>query len=165
MKTKDNQENVFISHHPDDDTIVNGLSALLIENGHQVFDSLIRVKPANQRRLDEGLVNDEIICRILRRKISWSQTIIVLVGSKTPSQRWVNWVIGLANRLGKRIVGIYEQEGKEADLPEALENYASTIVGWNSECIIEAIEGLENPFEGPGCDCRPAQHYPVSVRC
>jgi hypothetical protein len=59
----------------------------------------------------------------------------------------VNWEIEEANRQGKRIVGVHTRGATDADVPPALEKYASSIVGWNSERIMAAIDGSENPFE------------------
>ena len=54
VKTK----NVFISHHHKDDADVDKLTDLLQKNGYNIRNSSIRAKPANQRRLDQGLVKD-----------------------------------------------------------------------------------------------------------
>ncbi|MDD5702590.1 MAG: TIR domain-containing protein, partial [Dehalococcoidales bacterium] len=103
----------------------------------------IRAKPANQARLDKGLVKDTTIKRLLRMKISWASTVIVLVGDKTHSRPWVDWEIEQAHRQGKKIVGVYESGLKDkVDLPAALEKYGtSQVVGWDPEKIISAIEG------------------------
>lgn len=66
----------------------------------------------------------------------------------THERQWVNWEIEQANRQGKRIVGVYVRGGTEADLPPALEKYASTrIVGWNADAIIDAIDDKSNLFQ------------------
>src|ERR1044071_1041998 len=130
MDSESKRRHVFISHHHADDEAVTKLTSLLSRNGYDIRNSSIRAKPANQRRLEQGLVKDETIRRLLRMKISWAGKIVVLVGKDTHSRRWVNWEIEQANKQGKRIVGVYERRGTEADLPPALEKYASAIVGW-----------------------------------
>jgi hypothetical protein len=165
MNSNNNRRHIFISHHYADDSEVDKLTSLLSRSGHDVRNSSIRAKPANQRRLEQGLVKDETIRRLLRRKISWAGTVVVLVGKDTHSRPWVNWEIEQANKQGKRIVGVYERGGTESDLPAALEKYASAIVGWDSKCIIEAIDGTENPFEAPDSAPRQPPHCPVSTRC
>src|SRR5687767_14827707 len=125
-----NRRHVFISHHHKDDAEVTKLTELLSRNGYDIRNSSIRAKPANQRRLDQGLVKEETIRRLLRMKISWAGAVVVLVGKETHSRPWVSWEIEQANKQGKRIVGVYERGGTEADIPEALEKYASAIVGW-----------------------------------
>ena len=51
------------------------------------------------------LVKDETIRRLLRMKISWAGTVVVLVGKETHSRPWVNWEIEQANkqRAGRSI--------------------------------------------------------------
>src|ERR1017187_2592713 len=98
---------VFISHHHADDAEVDKLTELLTRSGHDIRNSSIRAKPANQRRLDRGQVKDETIRRLLRMKISWASTVVVLIGKDTHKRPWVDWEIEQAHRQGKRIVGVY----------------------------------------------------------
>jgi len=159
------RRHIFISHHHADDAEVDKLTSLLSRRGHDIRNSSIRAKPANQRRLDKELVKDGTIERLLRRKISWAGTVVVLIGKETHSRPWVNWEIEQASKQGKRIVGVYIRGGTEADKPDALEKYASAIVGWNSGCIIAAIDGTENPFQNPNGSPRQATHTRTSGTC
>jgi hypothetical protein len=165
MSSENNRRHVFISHHHADDSVVDKLTSLLSRKGYDIRNSSIRAKPANQQKLDRGLVKPGVIQRLLRRKISWASTVVVLIGKDTHSRNWVNWEIEQANKQGKRIVGVYERGGTESDIPSALERYASAIVGWDSNCIIDAIDGTENPFENPDCTPRQPVHYQMSVKC
>jgi len=143
-------KNVFISHHHKDDTHVDKLTDLLSKNGYNIRNSSIRAKPANQERLDKGLVREAVLQRLLRMKISWAGSVIVLVGKETHSRPWVNWEIKQAHEQGKNIVGIYEYGLKDkVDLPPALEKYGtSQVVGWDSNSIIDSIEG-KSTFQNP----------------
>lgn len=143
-------KNVFISHHHADDEHVTRLTDMLKRKGLEVRNSSIRAKPANQDRLKNGLIDDAVLKRLLRMKISWASTVVVLVGKETHQRPWVDWEIKQANRLGKRIVGIYVRGGTEADVPPALNDYGTALVNWNSDSIIDAIEGKDRPFEKPG---------------
>lgn len=165
MSQEKDRRHVFISHHHADDSEVDKLTALLSRAGHDIRNSSIRAKPANKERLEKGLVKPEVIRRLLRRKISWAGTVVVLVGKNTHTREWVNWEIEEANRQGKRIVGVYKRGGTEADVPAPLEKYASSIVGWDSQCIMDAIDGTENPFENPDSSPRQPTHAAVSVKC
>jgi hypothetical protein len=111
------------------------------------------------------MVRPEVIRRLLRRKISWAGTTLVLIGKDTHSREWVNWEIEQAHKQGKRIVGVYVRGGTETDIPAPLEKYASAIVGWESTCIMDAIDATENPFENPDCSPRQPSHAPVTVTC
>jgi len=159
------RRHVFISHHHADDETVDQLTDLLIRNGNDVRNSSVRLKPANQRRLDEGRVSDETIRRLLRMKISWATTVIVLIGENTHTRTWVDWEITQAAKQGKRIVGVYEQGGTEVDKPAALERYGSAIVAWNTDSIIRAIEGKDNQFENPDGTPRDAVHPSMTRVC
>lgn len=143
------RRHVFISHHHDDDAEVDNLTSLLSKRGYDIRNSSIRAKPANQRRLAQGLVKDETIRRLLRMKISWAGTVVVLIGRETHARPWVDWEIEQANKQGKRIVGVYVRGGTEVDKPAALEKYASAIVGWNTSSIVTAIDGTANLFQNP----------------
>jgi hypothetical protein len=165
MSAESKRKHVFISHHHADDAHVDQLTALLSKNGHDIRNSSIRAKPANQERLDKGLVSDETIRRLLRRKISWAGTTVVLIGKDTHKRPWVDWEINQANKQGKRIVGVYVRGGTEADVPDALRKYASSIVGWNTQRIIDAIEGKTNTFENPDGTPRKRPDRLVSTTC
>lgn len=136
------KKNVFISHHHKDDALVDKLTSLLSKNGCEIRNSSIRAKPANQARLDKGLIKDSTIQRLLRMKMKWAGTVVVIVGKETHARPWVNWEIKEAQRQGKNIVGIYEHGLKDnVRLPDALEKYCTSTVGWSTESIINAING------------------------
>lgn len=160
-----NRKHVFISHHHADDDEVTKLTSLLQRSGHDIRNSSIRAKPANRQRLEQGLVSDRVIERLLRRKISWASTVVVLIGKHTHARSWVDWEIRKAHELGKRIVGVYARGGTEADIPPSLEDYASSIVGWNTDSIIAAIDGSQNSFETPDGMSRSPVHATVTSRC
>lgn len=139
------RRHVFISHHHKDDAEVGKLTDLLSRKGYDIRNSSIRAKPANQERLDKREVKSEVIRRLLRMKISWSGTVVVLVGKETHSRPWVDWEIEQAHKQGKRIVGVWAQGSTEADLPKNLDTYADAVVGWQADRIMDAIDGnLDN---------------------
>jgi ribonuclease BN (tRNA processing enzyme) len=144
------RRHVFISHHHADDAHVTGLTDMLSRNNYQIRNSSIRAKPENQRRLDEGRVSDNAIKRLLRMKMNWASTVVVLIGKQTHARPWVDWEIKKAHQLGKRIVGVYERGGTENDVPAALKRYGDALVTWNSKNVVGAIEGTCTPFEKPG---------------
>jgi hypothetical protein len=150
-----NLKNVFISHHHRDDAHVDKLTALLAKSGCNIRNSSIRAKPANQQRLDKGLVKVATIRRLLRMKMSWAGTVIVLVGKKTHTRPWVDWEIREAHLQGKNIVGVYQHGlAEKVELPKALEKYGtSQIVGWDSGSIIDAITGNPTFQNTDGTPC------------
>jgi hypothetical protein len=141
--------NVFVSHHHKDDASVDGLTGILAGKNYNIRNSSIRVKPENQKRLDQNKISDNTIKRLLRMKMSWASKVIVVIGKETHSRPWVNWEIKEAHRLGKPIVGVFENGLKDqVELPENLMKYASSRVGWRSDSIIDALEG-KSQFENP----------------
>jgi MTH538 TIR-like domain (DUF1863) len=165
MSAENNRRHVFISHHHADDAAVGNLTALLSKKGYDIRNSSIRARAANKERLKYGLIKEAVLRRLLRMKIAWAGTVVVLIGKATHSRPWVNWEIEQANEKGKRIVGVYERGGTQADIPPALKKYASSIVGWNSDSIVATIDGTDNPFQNPDGSSRSATHTGVTVTC
>ncbi len=158
--------NVFISHHHADDEHVTNLTNLIGRKGFEIRNSSIRAKPANQARLDAGEIPEKTLKRLLRMKMSWASTVIVLIGKETHRRPWVDWEIRKANELGKRIVGVFTHGGTKADIPSALEKYGNALVNWNSASVIDAIEGKDSPFEEPGTSApRDPVHATSTSRC
>lgn len=145
----DTIKNVFVSHHHKDDASVDGLTAMVSRKGYKLRNSSIRVKPENQARLDKNEVSDRTIARLLRMKMRWASQVIVVIGKETHQRPWVNWEIKAAHQLGKPIIGVYENGLKDnVEIPENLKKYASSIVGWRSDSVIEALEG-KSQFQNP----------------
>lgn len=165
MSKSGSRRHLFISHHHRDDALVDKFSKLLGSKGWDIRNSSIRAKPANQQRLDKGMVKESTIKRLLRMKVSWASTVVVLIGQQTYQRPWVNWEIDQAHAQGKRIVGVYEQGGKESDIPASLEKYASAIVGWNSDSIMGAIDSGDNTFQNPDGTTRDTVNAAANSEC
>lgn len=159
------RRHVFISHHHADDEHVTKLTDSLSRKGYQIRNSSIRAKPANQERLNKGLVSDGAIKRLLRIKMSWASTVIVLIGKETHARPWVNWEIKKAHELGKRIIGVFTRGGTKADIPPAFEDYGSDLVNWNPDAIIGAVEGAEPDFRDSDGSSRIPVHTSSTSRC
>lgn len=159
------RKHLFISHHHGDDAHVDKFTNIMRKAEYDVRNSSVRMKPANERRVEKGHVKDETIKRLLRMKMRWASTVVVLVGPKTHTRPWVNWEIEQASRLGKRIVGVYLHGGTEANVPEALESYAHALVKWSSKSISEAVEDEKNRFETPEGEIRDPKHVRGSMNC
>lgn len=165
MAAHDERRHLFISHHHKDDSLVDKFTNLLGGIGWDVRNSSIRAKPANQDRLKNGLVKDAVLKRLLRMKVSWASTVVVLIGEKTHSRPWVNWEIEQAHAQGKTIVGVFEQGGKDAEIPKSLEKYASAIVGWNANSIQRAIDKGERFFESSDGSVRSPVNGSARTSC
>ena len=118
----DKIKNVFVSHHHKDDASVDGLSRMMAGKGYKFRNSSIRVKPENQERISQKMVSDNTIKRLLRMKMRWASQVIVVIGKETHKRDWVNWEIETAHKLGKPILGVYENGLKgNVEIPESLE--------------------------------------------
>jgi hypothetical protein len=131
-------KNVFISHHGKDDEHITKLKDLMRSKGYILRNSSIDSSKSNQA------TNDQYIQKLLREGIRWAGTTVVLIGHKTHTRDWVNWEIEQALKEGKRIVGVFIQGATDADVPDAFQKYGDALVGWNSDRIIDAIEGSCN---------------------
>jgi len=139
----DKSKNVFISHYNRDEEHIQNLKALLEKRGYKLKNSSIDSTKPNQAS------NDEYIKRLLRLRIQWAGTFIVLIGKETHKREWVNWEIEQAAKKGKRIVGVHIEGEKDSDIPDNFHKLGDALVGWTSEKIIDAIEGKINNWETP----------------
>ena len=136
-------KNVFISHHHKDDKSVTAFTDLLAGKNYNIRNSSIRVNERNKERLEKKQIPRKTLERLLRMKMRWAGTVVVLIGAQTHSREWVNWEIEQAAKQGKRILGVFMHGGKDSDIPENLEKYGDGLVGWNSEKIIDGLEGKD----------------------
>ena len=90
---------------------------------------------------DSYAQNEEYIKRLLRPKIDWAGTIVVLVGPGTYTRDWVNQEIEYAAGQNKRIVGVYLWGQSSSRIPAALSGHGHALVRWNTESIVAAIRG------------------------
>jgi hypothetical protein len=130
--------NVFISHIHEDDQRVQDLKALLESKGYEIRDGSIDSSKPNQAQ-SEAYIKGEI----LAPRIRWAGAIVVLIGPDTHTSKYVEWEIEYAQQCGKRIIGVWAQGAKDSDLPKNLEMFADAMVGWQGDCIIEAINGTD----------------------
>lgn len=149
--------NIFISHIHKDDPNLENLKTLISNGGMDVRDSSITADKPNDAS-NESYIKSEI----LAPRIRWCSTMVVYISPQTRDSEWVNWEIEYAERLGKRIVGVWAHGAADSDLPDALDKYADAIVGWKSDRIIDAINGRVNGWEtsnGTSRDERPIKRY------
>jgi hypothetical protein len=132
----DELKNVFISHiHEDDDGLAK-LKDLLAKSDFYIRDASINSETPNAASNPDYIKQE-----ILAPGIRWASTLIVYITPETRNSEWVNWEIEYAEKMGKRIVGVWAHGANETNLPAALDTYADAVVGWNSDRIIDAISG------------------------
>ena len=136
--------NVFISHIHEDDGGINQIQNLAGRHG-----MIVRNGSVTSDRPNSAEAENYIKYQILAPRIDWASVLVVYVSPETRHSWWVNWEIEYAHRQGKRIVGVWERGARDCELPEALEDYADAIVGWNGESIIDAINGESDEWHQP----------------
>lgn len=155
--------NVFISHKGEDDRQVQNLKQRLKAQGYNVRN--FSVDSTNHK--DGRRPSDAVIARLLRMRVSWSSTLICLIGPDTHTSKYVNDEIKYAHEQGKKIVGMYTYgSANDVEIPEAFKIYGGTPLGWNSvDKLGDAIEGRNMPAENPdGSDRLPIYHI-TRVKC
>ncbi len=134
------RKNVFISHVHEDDQRLPALKELLAKHGLEMRDSSITSEKPNQANNEKYIKYN-----ILAPRIDWAGVMVVLVTPNTRESEWVSWEIEYAKKTDTRIVGVLDWGESDADLPEALKDYADAIVTWQGEKVVDAING-ENIF-------------------
>jgi MTH538 TIR-like domain (DUF1863) len=137
--------NVFISHIHEDDHRLEPLRDLLKSAGMEVRDGSIHSDKPNNAKNPEYIKSS-----ILTPRIEWASVLVVLITPDTRDSDWVAWEIESAERLGKRIVGVWDHGESQCDIPPALDLYADAIVGWQGDRVKDAIEGRINNREDQG---------------
>lgn len=148
----ESRKHVFISHLHEDDHRLGPLKDLLSKSGMEVRDGSINSDKPNNASSPEYIMS-----AILAPRIQWASVLVVLISPETRNSEWVTREIEYAERIGKRIIGVWDHGEAQCDLPEALDRYADAIVGWQSERVKDAIEGRINNRDTPDGE-------PVAVR-
>ena len=138
--------NIFIAHYGKDEKYIPKLKDLLKKQNYNVRDSSIDETEPNKAK------NPDYIKSLIRHRIDWAGTVLVLIGPKTHERDWVNWEIEYAIRHDKRVVGVYMPGATDADVPDSLNNLGDACVAWNSKKLAAAIEGENIWHDSTGHD-------------
>jgi hypothetical protein len=138
------KKNIFISHVHEDDALLPKLKDLISKAGMEVRDGSINsAKPNNANN------PDYIWDKYLKPRIDWASTLVVLITHDTAQSDWVNREINYAIEQGKNVVGVYAQGATDADIPDELAKHAAAIVGWQSDRVVDAINGNITGWDDP----------------
>ena len=106
--------NVFISHIHEDDEGIDQIKSLADQHGMTVRNSAVTSESPNSAQ-DENYIKYQI----LAPRIKWASVLVVYVSPDTKHSQWVDWETEYAQKLGKRIVGIWEHGARDCELPES----------------------------------------------
>jgi len=155
----DKVKNLFISHHGKDDDHIRNLKELLQKRGYTIRNSSVDSLKPNDAK------NEEYIKNIIRDGVRWAGLTLVLIGKDTHTRTWVDYEIECSNRAGNRIVGVYIQGNNDGTIPEALEKFGDGLCGWNTDKIIDLIEGEGTDWENPDGTPRTNKYKPERSNC
>jgi hypothetical protein len=85
----------------------------------------------------DPIASSEKLTAALNDQMRPANVFLILCGMYVPHSDWINYEINFARRIGRPIIGI-RPWGSER-IPEAVQNAATEIVGWNSDSIVSAI--------------------------
>ena len=145
------KKNVFISHYHGDEESIKKLKDL-IGDKYELRNYSVTSEKFNNAK------DDDYIKSLLRPLISKAGDFICLIGPHTHDSDWVNWEIEQAMKMGKNIVGVFCNGAADSDIPENLQKFASSIVGWRSDKIIDALNEIPS-FENADGTQRISQSH------
>jgi hypothetical protein len=154
VRTVPDIHNVFVSHRHEDDALVGDLKSLLASRNVTIRDSSITNDDPNN-----AASTDYIKSEILGPNINWAGKVIVIITPDTQNHWWVDWEIEYAEKQGKEIIGVWAPGSDGCDVPEPLEQHADSLVSWDADKIISALDG-NRQFEKS--DGTPRQLQPVN---
>lgn len=138
-------KNIFISHVHEDDELLPQLKDLIGRAGMEVRDGSISSDKPNDAKSEEYIKQ-----KILKPRIDWASTLVVLITHDTADSWWVNWEIEQAIQQGKNVVGVFAQGATDADVPAALGKCGdAAVVGWQGDRVVSAINGELNDWDDP----------------
>jgi hypothetical protein len=138
-------KNIFISHIHEDDALLTDLKGLITQAGMEVRDGSINSDKPNNAENEQYIKHE-----ILKPRIEWASTLVVLITQETAQHWWVNWEIKYAIQQGKKVVGVFARGATDSDIPEELDKCGDTvIVGWQGERVVDAINGKIVKWDNP----------------
>ncbi|MCB0748179.1 MAG: TIR domain-containing protein [Ignavibacteriae bacterium] len=155
----DKTKNVFISHYSKDEKHIGRLKQILEKKGYHLKNSSIDSSKPNFAK------NPEYVKRLLRMRIHWAGTFICLVGPKTHTREWVDWEIEQAHKKEKDIRGIYLKGAEESNVPDNFNKYGNSLVTWDTNKIIDSLEGKINNWEKPDGSPRDSYYKSIHGNC
>ena len=84
--------------------------------------------------------NNRKLAEELRQQIRPVEIVIILGGMYVAYSNWIQFEIDFAQGLGKSILGVKPWAAQR--MPQAVQNVAGEVVGWNAPTIVDAIRRL-----------------------
>ena len=84
--------------------------------------------------------NNSKLAEELRQQIRPVKVVIILGGMYVAYSNWIQFEINFAQDLGKPVLGVRPWGTQR--MPQAVQNAANEVVGWNTPTIVDAIRRL-----------------------
>lgn len=84
--------------------------------------------------------NSEYIKRQITDQIKLCSVTLVYLSPDSMNSKWVSWEISKSKELGKGVIGVYKDTEKPINIPTGIRNKLDSIVKWNHQEIMQAIE-------------------------
>lgn len=137
---------IFISHaHQEEAAALSELRELLQKAGYHIRTSSIDSATQAEAKSDEESIKQGV----LQPNIDWAGTVLVIISPGIHAHLLADWAINYAHQQGKRIVGVYAQDGKESNLPASFHMYGDALVSLRSALLMAAIDGRLNTLLKP----------------
>ena len=78
-----------------------------------------------------------------------ADVVVVLMCVATKDNDLIDKIIGFANKLGKRIVGIWSSNANQSTMPMAIHRYGDAVISLNAGDISASVCHTENPWHTP----------------
>jgi len=128
------KRNVFISFAHEDIGTVNLLRGQAKNDNIPLeFNDWSISEPIDSERA--AYIRQKISDRIAQCSIT-----VVFLSDNAPQSRWVEWEIEESIRQGKRVIGVYPQDSKPREYPNAITEHQIKCVPWPK--LVEAIDSL-----------------------
>jgi len=86
---------------------------------------------------------------ILLPQIHWADVLCILISITTKDNLVMTWAVQTALGLGKRVVGIWDEDEEDGQVPAILDDYANAVVPMNRELVLDAVGGGHDGVRGP----------------
>lgn len=135
-------QKAYIIHLPADSRRVPAVRDMLTQHGCTVRHQ--SVTTATAAGDIERFQQDTLL-----PQIQWTDVLVVLISATTKNNPVVAWAVQTALSLGKRVVGIWDEEEKDGLVPAILDDYANAVVPMDSKLVLGAVGGVLDGIRGP----------------
>ncbi len=137
-----NGQKTYIVHLPSDSRRVPAVRDLFLAQGGQVRHQAVTTSSSvvEVQRFQQ---------RTLQPQIEWTDVLVVLISASTKNDPVIAWAVQCALSLGKRVVGIWDEEETDGTVPGVLDDYANAVVPMDAKLVLDAVGGALDGVRGP----------------